>query len=164
MVYGSCRKATSMLFWFIICVRLYVADRECWRFNCKHLMFVCPIGGLVRCAELMSLLVRVAIANSLCSVCILLTQLANLGSPYLMTNGSHILSPSCCASYNSRSLYIYADLWVFCSPSANALLHTKGTFPLPCTLGVYDYFCCTCSIFSPSGSLPRCISAIPFSI
>ena len=78
--------------------------------------------------EQMSLLLRVAIANSLCSVCILLARLASLGSPYSMTNGSHILSPSCCTRYNSYSLYIYVGLRVFCSPSANALLHTKARF------------------------------------
>ena len=78
-------------------------------------MSICPIGELVRYAELMSLLVMDAIVNSLCSVCILLVWLANSGSPYSMTNGSRILSPCCCAGYSSYSLYIYADLRVFCS-------------------------------------------------
>jgi len=69
-------------------------------------MSVCPIGELLRCAELMSMLVRDAIVNSLCSVCMLLVRLANSGSPYPMTNGSHILSPSCYAGYNSYSLHL----------------------------------------------------------
>jgi hypothetical protein len=85
-------------------------------------MSICPLGELVRCAELMFLLVRDAIVNNLCSACILLVGLAHSGSHYSMTNGSHILSPSYYAGYSSYSLYIYASLRVFCSPSANALL------------------------------------------
>jgi len=51
---------------------------------------------------------------------------------------------------------------VYCSPSANVLLHTSARFLS--THGTYDYTYCTCSIFSPPGSLPPCISAIPFSM
>jgi hypothetical protein len=127
-------------------------------------MYLCHIFKLVHCAELTSLLLRDAIVNSLCSVCILLVRLVNSGSPYSMMNGSRILSPSCCTGYNLYSLHIYVHLRVFCSPAASAPLYTKGKFAVPYTRCVYDYTCCTCNIFSPPSSLPPCISATPFSI
>ena len=138
---------------------MYVAVCECSWFNCKHLICVRLFRESFRCTKLMSLLVKVAMFNCLCSVYTLLSWRASLDSSCSVKNDSHIFSPSCCTSYKSYSLYICADLWVLCSPSLYVLMHTKCTFPRPCNLDVCVCVCvCTCArtcvCFARVDSLP----------
>jgi len=138
---------------------LYVAVRECCRFNCKHLICVHLFSESFHCTKLMYLLMKVAMFSSLCSVYTLLSRHASLDSSCSVKNDSHIFSPSCCTGYNSYSLYICADLWVLCSPSLYVLLHTKGTFPRPCNLDVCVCMC-VCVYVRTRACVRACVCVI----
>jgi hypothetical protein len=68
-----------------------------------HFNFVRLLDVLILRSNLLSLLVAVAVINSLCLVYTLLTEFAGLDSSCAMMSGYHIFCPSCCTGYKSYS-------------------------------------------------------------